>query len=167
MASIHVPVWEIHGPETIRPTPTTRSTPARRYVAQTGRHRKHDARATTTTGNGSTAAVAETNARRESGGSPLSWCGVIGAGIRLSPAEVSAAGEPPEVENPIPVEAWVRFPETEIHVRGKAVAWSARAVWVEFILHDGSTHRAWASTVERIGGRDAMRQSGRSKQRRR
>lgn len=92
-------------------------------------------------------------------GSDLTWEGVNQALVRaapisLSPAEIGEDGVPPEVENPIPVEAWVRFPETAIHVRGRAVAWSDRAVWVEFKMHDGSMHRAWvwASAVERIRG---------------
>jgi hypothetical protein len=77
------------------------------------------------------------------------------APISLSAAEIGTASTPAEVDHPIPVEAWVRFPEAAIHVRGKAVAWSDRAVWVEFTLHDGSTHRVWvwASAVDRIDGR--------------
>lgn len=79
------------------------------------------------------------------------------APINLTPAEIGEDGVPPEVENPIPVQAWVRFPESAIRVRGKAVAWSDRAVWVEFTLHDGSRHRAWvwASAVERADERNA------------
>lgn len=77
------------------------------------------------------------------------------APISLSAAEIGTPSAPAEVDQPIQVEAWVRFPEAAIHVRGKAVAWSDRAVWVEFTLHDGSTHRAWvwASAVDRIDGR--------------
>ncbi|MBT2519100.1 hypothetical protein J7E29_16785 [Streptomyces sp. ISL-90] len=77
------------------------------------------------------------------------------APISLSVAEIGTPNVPAEVDHPIPVEAWVRFPEAAIHVRGEAVAWSDRAVWVEFTLHDGSTHRAWvwASAVDRIDGR--------------
>lgn len=70
--------------------------------------------------------------------------------VSLSPAEVGAE-RVPEAPECIPVEAWVRFPESAIRVQGRAVAWTARAVWVEFTLRDGSTHRAWvwASAVTR------------------
>jgi len=62
--------------------------------------------------------------------------------ISLSPAEL---GEAPEEDFPEPrlVEAWVRFPETPLRVRGRAVRWTARAVLVEFELRGGATHRAW------------------------
>ena len=56
-----------------------------------------------------------------------------------------------EADEPIEVRAWVRFPEAPVRVEGRAVAWTDRAVWVEFTLRDGSTRRAWvwASAVER------------------
>lgn len=63
--------------------------------------------------------------------------------VSLSPAEVGATNVP-EAPAAIPVEAWVRFPESAIRVQGRAIAWTDRAVWVEFTLRDGSTHRAWA-----------------------
>lgn len=62
--------------------------------------------------------------------------------VSLSPAEVGAA-KVPEAPEPIPVVAWVRFPESAIRVHGRAVAWNDSAVWVKFQLRDGSTHRAW------------------------
>lgn len=70
--------------------------------------------------------------------------------VSLSAAEVGAA-KVPEAPEPVPVDAWVRFPESAIRVHGRAVAWTDRAVWVEFQLRDGSTHRAWvwASAVTR------------------
>lgn len=73
--------------------------------------------------------------------------------ISLAPAEIGQP-VPPEVEHPIEVEAWVRFPETAVRVRGHAVAWTSKAVWVEFTMRDGATRRAWvwASAVDRIGG---------------
>jgi hypothetical protein len=54
---------------------------------------------------------------------------------------------------PVAVEAWVRFPEHPIKVDGRAVAWTRRAVWVEFTMFSGATFRAWvwASAVERKG----------------
>lgn len=52
---------------------------------------------------------------------------------------------------PIPVLAWVRSPAMPTHVQGRALAWTPRAVYVEW-EHRG-THRAWvwASAVERGG----------------
>lgn len=66
----------------------------------------------------------------------------------LTPAELgglpaSMAGEPTHVL------AWVRYPATADHVRGLALAWTPRSVYVEW--EDRGTHRAWvwASAVER------------------
>lgn len=72
--------------------------------------------------------------------------------ISLSTLELGQ--EPPkEAPEPIAVEAWVRFPEQAIRVQGRAVAWTSRAVWVEFTMRSGATYRAWvwASAVERKG----------------
>jgi hypothetical protein len=56
-----------------------------------------------------------------------------------------------EAEAPLEVEAWVRFPETPVKIRGRAVAWTDRAVQVEFETRDGTRRRAWvwASAVRR------------------
>jgi hypothetical protein len=66
----------------------------------------------------------------------------------LTPPELGGlpaamAGEPTRVL------AWVRDPATAHHVRGLALAWTPRAVYVEW--EDRGTHRAWvwASAVER------------------
>jgi hypothetical protein len=69
--------------------------------------------------------------------------------ISLSPAEIG--GHVTDAVDGLPVTAWVRFPETPIQVEGKAVAWTDRAVWVEFTMHNGRTLRAWvwASAVKR------------------
>lgn len=50
---------------------------------------------------------------------------------------------------PTPVQAWVRYPAVAERVRGVALAWTPRAVYVEW--EDRGTHRAWvwASAVER------------------
>lgn len=50
---------------------------------------------------------------------------------------------------PIAVLAWVRYPATPMHVRGRALAWTPKAVYVEW-EHRG-LHRAWvwASAVQR------------------
>ncbi|GAA2230490.1 hypothetical protein N1031_07095 [Herbiconiux moechotypicola] len=70
--------------------------------------------------------------------------------ISLSEGERGAA-EVREASEPVPVKAWVRFPEMPVLVDGRAVAWTDRAVWVEFTMRDGSTMRAWvwASAVRR------------------
>lgn len=50
------------------------------------------------------------------------------------------------------VVAWVPFKtETSVEVEGRAVAFTDRAVCIEFELRDGSKHRAWvwASAVRR------------------
>ncbi|MCS5718587.1 hypothetical protein N1027_10625 [Herbiconiux sp. CPCC 205763] len=62
--------------------------------------------------------------------------------ISLSEAE-RGAGAVREAEEPPEVEAWVRFPETPVRVRGRAVAWTDRAFWVEFEMRSGATHRVW------------------------
>lgn len=70
--------------------------------------------------------------------------------ISLSKHELGQ--EPPkEADEPIAVEAWVRFPEQAIRIEGRAVAWTSRAVWVEFTMRNGATYRAWvwASAVDR------------------
>jgi hypothetical protein len=66
----------------------------------------------------------------------------------LTPAELGSlpatlAGEPTHVL------AWVRYAAAADHVRGLALAWTPRAVYVEW--EDRGTHRAWvwASAVER------------------
>ncbi|POH62936.1 hypothetical protein C3B61_14730 [Cryobacterium zongtaii] len=55
------------------------------------------------------------------------------------------------VTEPILVLAWVRSPAMSAHVQGRALAWTQRAVYVEW-EHRG-LHRAWvwASAVERGG----------------
>jgi hypothetical protein len=87
-------------------------------------------------------------------GSDLTEGAVNDAVIRPAPISLSerergdAVTEAPE---PVDVRAWVRFPEAPIRVEGRAVAWTDRAVWVEFTMRDGSTRRAWvwASAVDR------------------
>lgn len=53
--------------------------------------------------------------------------------------------------DPIAVLAWVRFPAMPSHVQGRALAWTPRAVYIEWELR--GVHRAWvwASAVERGG----------------
>ena len=70
------------------------------------------------------------------------------APISLSEWEI---GEHPVVGEPVAVRAWVRFPEAPIRVEALAVAWTRRAVKVEFQLRDGRTLSTWvwASAVDR------------------
>lgn len=73
--------------------------------------------------------------------------------ISLSDRELDAEHQQPTVaEQPIPVRAWVRFPETPIRTTGWAVAWTERAVLVEWEDGDGRPYRAWvwANAVERV-----------------
>lgn len=69
--------------------------------------------------------------------------------IGLTPAEIGDAIT--EAREPIEVESWVRYPETTVRVSGRAVAWTTRAVWVEFTTHSGATSRVWvyANAVQR------------------
>lgn len=54
---------------------------------------------------------------------------------------------------PIPVGAWVRFPESPVFVHGRAVEWTDRAVRVEWTTASGRNYSAWvwASAVKRGG----------------
>ena len=72
--------------------------------------------------------------------------------ISLTPAEIGQEGVP-DAERPVEVQAWVRFSEATIRVRGTAVAWTTRAVLVEFELRNVGRRRAWvwASAVDRLG----------------
>ncbi|ANP74899.1 hypothetical protein PA27867_3993 (plasmid) [Cryobacterium arcticum] len=66
----------------------------------------------------------------------------------LTPAELG--GLPATLASePTSVRAWVRFPAVASHVYGLALAWTPRAVYVEW--EDGGVHRAWvwAPAVER------------------
>ena len=72
--------------------------------------------------------------------------------ISLTPREIGQENVPP-AEQPIDVRAWVRFSEATIQVHGKAVAWTSRAVLVEFDLRTAGPRRVWvwASAVDRLG----------------
>ena len=62
--------------------------------------------------------------------------------ISLTPAEIGQLDviEPPKPE---PVKAWVRYPETPVQVEARAIAWTERAVKVEWTMRDGSVQQAW------------------------
>lgn len=52
---------------------------------------------------------------------------------------------------PLQVVAWVRFPLESVRVMALALAWTTRAVFIEFQAWHGRTLRTWvwASAVER------------------
>jgi hypothetical protein len=54
-------------------------------------------------------------------------------------------------KEPVPVRAWVRYPETVIRATGVALAWTDRAVLVEWETAGGGVASAWvwASAVQR------------------
>lgn len=70
--------------------------------------------------------------------------------ISLSPAEIGAE-HVPDASEAVDVDAWVRFPEHAVRVPARAIAWTDRAVRVEFELRDGIRRTAWvwASAVSR------------------
>lgn len=53
---------------------------------------------------------------------------------------------------PIEVKAWVRYREVSIQPRGRAIAFTDKAVLVEYEEHGGRTMRVWvwASSVDRV-----------------
>jgi hypothetical protein len=62
--------------------------------------------------------------------------------ISLTPAEIGLLDvtEPPKPE---PAKAWVRYPETPVQVEARAIAWTERAVKVEWAMRDVSVQQAW------------------------
>jgi hypothetical protein len=60
---------------------------------------------------------------------------------------------------PIPVVAWARFPEQVARVRAQAVAWTSRAVQIEWVSTSGvpMTAWVWASAVDRISALPGQR----------
>jgi len=70
----------------------------------------------------------------------------------LTAKELELKTEPvTRTPQPMPVTAWVRYGRIGIRVKGRAVAWTAKAVAVEWDAPDGEKHRAWvwSSAVER------------------
>lgn len=72
--------------------------------------------------------------------------------ISLSAAELGTDAVK-EARESVAVDAWVRFPESPIQVRARAIAWTRRAVRIEWESRDGAVRRAWvwASAVKRVG----------------
>jgi hypothetical protein len=69
----------------------------------------------------------------------------------LTSTELELKSEPlTRTPRPLPVYAWVRYGKIGIRVKARAVAWTAKAVAVEWDAPQGS-HRAWvwASAVDR------------------
>lgn len=62
--------------------------------------------------------------------------------ISLTPAEIGQL-DVTEPAKPEPVKAWVRYPETPIQVEARAIAWTDRAVQIEWTMRDGAVHQAW------------------------
>jgi hypothetical protein len=53
---------------------------------------------------------------------------------------------------PVSVRAWARYPETSARVEGRAIAWTSRAVRIEWTDAQGATQRVWvwSSAVGKI-----------------
>lgn len=70
--------------------------------------------------------------------------------ISLTSAEIGVE-HVPDAPEPVDVDAWVRFPEHTVRVPARAIAWTDRAVRVEFEFRDGIRRTAWvwASAVSR------------------
>lgn len=71
--------------------------------------------------------------------------------ISLSLEERGGTGAPVTTASaPISVLAWVRYPQVSTHVTGHALAWTNRAVYIEW--ENRGVHRiwVWASAVTRF-----------------
>jgi hypothetical protein len=70
----------------------------------------------------------------------------------ISLGERQVGNEITQAKEPIEVVAWVTFREATVRLPATAVAWTDRAVRVEFTMKDGSNLSAWvwASAVERL-----------------
>ena len=73
------------------------------------------------------------------------------APLSLTDAELDLKVQPlTKTPIPQPVRAWVRYGDTALQVDGRVVAWTPRAVAVEWKTPAGDIHRAWlwSSAVE-------------------
>ncbi|WP_162925058.1 hypothetical protein [Mycetocola zhujimingii] len=73
--------------------------------------------------------------------------------ISLSEDELDREHNPvTQAQRPIPIRAWARYPETPARVEGRAIAWTERAVQIEWEDVRGETHRAWvwAGAVDKL-----------------
>ena len=72
--------------------------------------------------------------------------------VSLTAAELDATRHPvTEATEPIPVRAWVGFPEVSVHPDAEAIAWNDHAVQICWTQRSGVVQPAWvrASAVER------------------
>ncbi len=75
--------------------------------------------------------------------------------VSLTAEELDAERYPvTQAQGPVWVRAWARFPERSVRVQARAVAWTARAVQLEWESAGGVMRRAWvwASAVDRLDG---------------
>lgn len=74
--------------------------------------------------------------------------------ISLSDAELDVGADPVvRPPRPVPARGWVRYHEAPIRIEGRVIAWTSRAVEIEWETAAGDTMQAWvwASAVERTG----------------
>ena len=74
-----------------------------------------------------------------------------GAPLSLTDAELELDVQPiTRTPQPVACRAWVRYPEGPVKVDARAVAWTPRAVAMEWDAPGSTTHRAWvwASAVQ-------------------
>lgn len=80
--------------------------------------------------------------------------------ISLSPEELDVGRYPvTKLNEPVPVRAWVRYPETVADVRAEAVECNEVAVMLQWRAPDGAVRSAWVwrSAVRRISPPYSMR----------
>ncbi|SFS17476.1 hypothetical protein SAMN04487846_3568 [Microbacterium sp. cf046] len=73
--------------------------------------------------------------------------------VTLTDAELDIENDPvTRADRPVRVRAWVRYPEPVARLEGRAVAWTTRAVKLQWETADGERREAWvwASAVDRI-----------------
>lgn len=73
--------------------------------------------------------------------------------VTLTAAELDTDNDPVVTpKEPMSVRAWARYPETSARIEGRAIAWTSRAVHIEWTDAQGATQRAWewASAVDKI-----------------
>ena len=76
--------------------------------------------------------------------------------IGLTDAELDLAHHPiTEAQTPIPVRAYLRFPEAVIRPECVVIAWTDRAVKLRVTMRNSTATDVWvwASAVERLNGR--------------
>lgn len=77
-----------------------------------------------------------------------------GEPLSLTTAELELDVEPlTKTPKPMPVKAWVRYPDAPLLVDATVVAWTSRAVAITWDGPDNSRSRAWvwSDAVRRVG----------------